>query len=75
MEDVEGESISGTFYEMGLQKVYYNAEGSFKIEKVMKTRNKKGKAEESLVKWMHWPKKYNSWIPSSDVTIYDSSTV
>ena len=75
LEDVEGESISGTFYEMELQKVYYNAEGSFKIEKVMKTRKKKGKAEESLVKWMHWPKKYNSWIPSSDVTIYDSSTV
>ena len=75
LEDIEGEAIAGTFYEMELQKVYYHAEGSFKIEKVLKTRKKKGQAEESFVKWLHWPKKYNSWIPSSEVTLFDSENV
>ena len=46
---------------------HYDPRGTFKIEKVLQTRKRRGRAQESLVKWLRWPKKYNSWIPSADV--------
>ena len=68
LEDIEGKGIVGNFYQMELQKVYYDPNATFKLEKVLKTRKRKGHEKESLVKWLHWPKKYDSWIPSSQVT-------
>jgi ribosomal protein L19 len=67
LEDIEGKAIVGNFYQMELQKVVYDDNQPFKIEKVLKTRKRKGQAKESLVRWLHWPKKYDSWIPSSEV--------
>ena len=68
LEDIEGKAIVGTFYQMELQKVDFDPDATFKIEKVLKIRKRKSHPEESLVRWLHWPKKYDSWIESSQVS-------
>ena len=50
--DYNGEEIS--FYEQELQKT---SQKTFRIEKVLKRQGYK-----SLVKWMGYPKSFNSWI-------------
>ena len=52
--DYNGEEIQGSFYEQGLQKT---SKGTFRIEKVLKRQG-----EKCLVKWMGYPKSFNSWI-------------
>ena len=52
--DYNGEEIQGSFYEQELQKTL---QGTFRIEKVLKRQGDK-----SLVKWMGYPKSFNSWI-------------
>ena len=57
--DTNGEEIQGTFYEKELQKT---TQEIFRIEKVIRKRGNK-----VLVKWMGYPKEFNSWIDSSDM--------
>ena len=38
----------------------------FKVEKVLKYRGQ-GAQREALVKWLGWPKKFNSWIPAKNL--------
>ena len=38
----------------------------FKVEKVLKYRGR-GAQHEALVKWLRWPKKFNSWIPAKNL--------
>ena len=52
--DYNGEEIQGSFYEQELQKT---SQDTFRIEKVLKRQGYK-----SLVKWMGYPKSFNSWI-------------
>ena len=52
--DYNGEAIEGSFYEQELQKT---SQSTFRIEKVLKRQGDK-----SLVKWMVYPKSFNSWI-------------
>ena len=52
--DYNGEKIQGSFYEQELQKPSH---GTFRIEKVV-TRQ----GDVYLVKWMGYPKSFNSWI-------------
>ena len=52
--DYNGEEIQGSFYEQELQKT---SQGTFRIEKVLKRQGDK-----CLVKWMKYPKSFNSWI-------------
>ena len=54
MTDYNGEEIQGSFYEQELQKT---SQSKFGIEKVLKRQGDK-----SLVKWMGYPKSFNSWI-------------
>ena len=60
LRDCTGESIEGSFYDWKLQEVIKNDEVFF-IKKIITTR-KKGRAKEYLVKWMGYPKQFNSWI-------------
>ena len=50
--DCNGEEIQGSFYEQELQKTY---QGTFGIDEVLKRQGDK-----SLVKWMGYPKSFNS---------------
>ena len=52
--DYNGEEIQASFYEQELQKM---TQKTFRIEKVL-TRQ----GDKSLVKWMEYPKSFNSWI-------------
>ena len=65
IEDYDGERIIGTFYEQELQVV--TPSDVFRIEKILKTRKRKGCPKEFFVKWLRWPQKYNSWISEKDM--------
>ena len=60
ISDWFGEHVEGTFYQKELQKVDINQK-PWRVEEILDTdgigRNKK-----YLVKWLGWPKKFNSWI-------------
>jgi hypothetical protein len=59
--DFADEPIRGKFYTEELQKV--KKDDVFKIEKVIKTRNRNGKIE-YLVRWLGYPPKFDSWVNS-----------
>ena len=69
LSDYADELIKGIFYEPELQKIYIDENTSYNIEKVLKKRQL-NKISESLVKWMGWPAKFNTWIPTVDITNY-----
>ena len=57
--DYNGEEIQESFYEQELQKT---AQDTFRIEKVLKRQGDK-----CLVKWMGYPKSFNSWIDTKTI--------
>ena len=57
--DYNEEEIQGSFYEHELQKT---SQTTFRIEKVLKRQEDK-----SLVKWMGYPKSFNSWIDTKAI--------
>ena len=57
--DLNGEEITGTFYEPELQKA---SQELFRIEKVIKRGKKK-----SLVKWKGYSDDFNSWVDNEDI--------
>ena len=54
VSDLNGEEITGSFYEKELQKV---SQEKFRIEKVLKKRG-----DELYVKWKGYENRFNSWI-------------
>ena len=52
--------------ESELQKIDYDLDQPFKIDKIIKTRGK-GKAKQHFVQWKYYPKKFNSWIKATDL--------
>ena len=59
IDDLNGEEITGTFYEKELQKI---DQQEFRIEKVIK---KKG--DKLYVKWKGYDNSFNSWIDKKDL--------
>lgn len=64
--DLQNEPIDGVFYQDEIQKVVYDENNSFKIDKIINTRIRRGKRE-VLVKWKGYPEKFNSWLLESEV--------
>ena len=60
--DWDGERV----YEPELQPVTIDPTTEHRVEKILK-RRVRNKLKEVLVRWLHWPKKYDSWIPEADV--------
>ena len=56
----------GTFYQAELQRVETDEDSLFLIDKIIKYKGQ-GKNKEALVSWKGWPKKFNSWIPTSNL--------
>ena len=56
---LNGEPITGIFYEKELQKT---SQGKFRIEKVLKIRGNK-----LYVKWKGYDNSLNSWIDKKDL--------
>ncbi len=69
LNDWGGDPIDGTFYSAELQSVTENPDQEYRIQDIVKKRTRQKKTE-LLVKWLHWPKRYNSWIPEEDVRQY-----
>lgn len=69
IEDWSGEKIEGTFYEPELQAVNVDDNKEYYVEKVLQKRSR-NKRREVLVRWLHWPKKYDSWIPQEHLKVY-----
>ena len=59
--DLQGETVTGSFYEPELQKT---TQEIFRIEKVIRRDNKQKRA---LVKWSGYPDQFNSWVPMSEL--------
>ena len=66
LKDYNNDVIESFFYEPELQLAYIGEEVLYKIEEVIKKR-KRNKITEVLVKWKGWPKKFNSWIPETEL--------
>ncbi len=64
--DYDGDPIEGTFYDSELQKVDKGRDDLFKVEKVLK-RRRRNRVKEVYVKWLGYPKKFNSWIKEDDM--------
>lgn len=65
LKDLQDEKIQGTFYTEELVKVAPH--DIWKIEKVLRTRKRRGQPRESLVRWLHFPKKFDEWIPTESI--------
>ena len=59
INDLNGEEITGIFYEKELQKTNQK---EFRIEKVIKR-----KGEKLYVKWKGYDNRFNSWIDKKDL--------
>lgn len=68
LKDTTGEDVGGSFYQSELSKITVTEDTVHRIEKVIQR-----KRNEVLVKWMGWPKKFNSWIPSTALEDYKRS--
>ncbi|XP_061190400.1 uncharacterized protein LOC133198308 [Saccostrea echinata] len=66
LKDLTDDPIQGTFYASELQKVLKDEETIWRIDKILRKRKVRGK-EEVLVRWLGWPKKFDSWIPKGDI--------
>ena len=63
VRDYNGEELHGTFYEYELQKVIKSKDDAYAIEKVLRTRTRKGK-KQYLVRWKGYGKEFDSWVDS-----------
>ena len=59
VSDLNGEEITGSFYEKELQKT---SQEKFRIEKVLKR-----KGDKLYVKWKGYDNRFNSWIDKKDL--------
>ena len=66
VKDYDGEQIKGGFYGFELQKVDKDRDVLWKIEQLLKKKRVKGQTM-LLVRWLGWPKKFDSWIAEKDL--------
>ena len=64
VKDLMDEEISGRFYAEKLQLIECDPDTTFKIEKVLRARRRRGHPV-LYVKWLGYPDKFNSWIPKT----------
>ena len=67
LEDYNGETLAGRFYSDQLQPTTVSDQDVYKIEKVIKSRKRKGHPKEVFVKWYGWDSSHNSWLPEKQV--------
>lgn len=65
LSDLNNEKLTGSFYDLELQKVEELSE-TFEIDTIIKTKiiNKK---KQYFVSWKGYPSSFNSWVPESDI--------
>jgi hypothetical protein len=58
--------LDGTFYEQELQRVPYDPNALYKVERILKTKGK-GRNKQVLVKWLGYDNSFNQWIKNKDL--------
>ena len=53
------------FYEHELLRVHDSAD--YRVEKVLRSRKKRGGEKEYFVKWKGWDDSFNSWVKAKDI--------
>ena len=66
LKDFDNEVLKGTFYEQELQKIDKDLNLKWDIENVLRKKSVRGKVY-YLVRWLHWPPKFDSWVAASDI--------
>ena len=67
LADWHGDKLDGTFYEPELQKVTVPKDKTYRVEAILRWRNKK---REALVKWFGYPESFNSWVDAKTLVNY-----
>ena len=67
LADYDGERLEGRFYAEELQPVTVGEDDIYKIDKVIKSRKRRGHSKEFLVHWLGWPSKFDSWISEAEL--------
>ena len=65
LRDYADDETEGVFYAEELQKVH-KWDDTYKIEKILAKKKENGKVK-VLVKWLGYDRKFNSWIPKSEL--------
>jgi len=65
--DFYDEEVQGTFYEPELQRITADPTGVYKVQEILRSRKRRGMEKEYLVRWRHWPPKFDSWVKASDL--------
>ena len=65
LRDLNGENVTGSFYEPELQRVREPSE--YRVEKVLRSRTVRGGGKEYFVKWKGYDKSFNSWVKAGDI--------
>ena len=66
LKDYDNDPILGSFYQSELQKISLDDETTYKVERIIKKRTRRG-VKECFVKWDGWHRKFNSWIPETEI--------
>ena len=64
LQDLKGEIVQGKFYHHELQVVDKNISKVYRIEHIIRTRNK-GKHKQYFVKWHGYDDTHNIWISAN----------
>lgn len=70
LRDQNREPIEGVWYTEELQRVFTSPDKLWAIEEILDTKTEvknRKKRQLSYVKWVGWPKAFNTWIPTSDI--------
>ena len=65
LQDYAEDEAEDVFYAKELQKVHKSDE-IYKLEKILAEKKENGKVK-VLVKWLPYDKKFNSWLPKSEL--------
>ena len=66
VSDLNKTEIHGFFYQSELQKISFDESGTFKVEKILRTKKVKGQ-KYYLVRWQDYGPSMDSWVSSDDM--------
>ena len=69
LKEVDGETIKGSFLKEEVQKVVFDPNATYPIEKIIETKGT-GRNKIYLVKWLGWPKVFNSFVSAANIRKY-----